>query len=225
MTLVRYCARCGSQVKTGERCTSCGGVLLHSPIPQLTERPGSEVGYDVGDWAGEERGRLIGRLIEAEIPHRFDGHELTVSASDEDFVDELVTELRNATVPVVPSPSEPRRGKTHTNAQKRVRWVVAVGVVIALAAVAATRHHKITDRYDFTSFQDTIAGVISLDPSAPIVQDELDTMADTVCSDIKVGMPVSTIDTTVVQMLYQYGVRIINTDAPRAVEGDAVEFV
>ncbi|MHB1535375.1 MAG: hypothetical protein ACYC1D_12360 [Acidimicrobiales bacterium] len=52
-----------------------------------------EVGYRLETWSAFGRSRLIERLIDAEIPHRFEAEELVVAAADEAEVDDLVEEL------------------------------------------------------------------------------------------------------------------------------------
>jgi hypothetical protein len=56
----------------------------------LPREPGSEMEYDLSDWGSEERALLTGRLIEADVPFRWESGLLVVAAQDEQLVDEVL---------------------------------------------------------------------------------------------------------------------------------------
>ena len=100
MGKVWYCANCGYEVGSRGRCHSCREKLVPSDLPEL-EPAGdeNEVGYRVGWWADEDRGRLIGYLNVLQVPHRFEEDELVVLAEDEARVDDLLEELALSSPP------------------------------------------------------------------------------------------------------------------------------
>jgi len=57
------------------------------PIPR---EPGSEVEYDLADWENDTRALVTGRLIEADIPFRWEGGFLVVAAQDESMADAVL---------------------------------------------------------------------------------------------------------------------------------------
>ena len=94
MTRVWYCANCGYEVHSRGRCHACRAKLVPSAMPEL--EPGAEedeVGYRIDGWTDRDRGRLIVRLNDLGIEHRFEEEELVVDASDEARVDDLVAVL------------------------------------------------------------------------------------------------------------------------------------
>lgn len=100
MGKVWYCANCGYEVGSRGRCHSCREKLVPSDLPEL-EPAGdeNEVGYRVGWWADEDRGRLIGYLNVLQVPHRFEEEELVVLVEDESRVDDLLEELALSSPP------------------------------------------------------------------------------------------------------------------------------
>lgn len=100
MGKVWYCANCGYEVGNRGRCHSCREKLVPSDLPEL-EPAGdeNEVGYRIGWWADEDRGRLIGYLNVLQVPHRFEEEELVVLADDEERVDDLLEELALSSPP------------------------------------------------------------------------------------------------------------------------------
>jgi hypothetical protein len=94
VTRIWYCANCGYEVASRGRCHACRARLVPSPLAEL--EPGAdddEVGYRIEDWTDRDRGRLIVRLNDLGIEHRFEGDELVVDSSDEARVDDLVAVL------------------------------------------------------------------------------------------------------------------------------------
>lgn len=64
---------------------------MASALPELEEgEEEDEVGYRLDDWDDRDRGRLIEKLNELGIVHRFEDDELVVGAEDESRVDDLV---------------------------------------------------------------------------------------------------------------------------------------
>jgi hypothetical protein len=51
---------------------------------------GSEMEYDLSDWNAQARAILTGRLIEADIPFRWEGGLVVVAAQDERLVDDVI---------------------------------------------------------------------------------------------------------------------------------------
>ncbi len=101
MTRIWYCRNCGYEVGSRGRCHLCRERLVASALPELPAgEEDDEVGYRLEGWADRERGRLIERLNELEIGHRFEDDELVVAADDEARVDDLVEE----------APAEPDQG-------------------------------------------------------------------------------------------------------------------
>lgn len=68
------------------------------PIPLRDEETPVEYGLD--EWPDAERGTLTTALIEAEIPHRWDGATLYVPAAAEAAVDDLLDSLEAGTLAV-----------------------------------------------------------------------------------------------------------------------------
>jgi hypothetical protein len=94
-----YCPNCGYEVTARGRCHACKERLVASALPQLESGDeDDEVGYRLGDWADRQRGRLIERLNDLEILHRFEDDELVVSPEDEARVDDLVADVSAAGV-------------------------------------------------------------------------------------------------------------------------------
>jgi hypothetical protein len=94
VTRVWYCANCGYEVNSRGRCHSCRDRLVPSALPQLEIGPeDEEVGYRIDGWTDRDRGRLIVRLNDLGIEHRFEDDELVVDSSDEARVDDLVAVL------------------------------------------------------------------------------------------------------------------------------------
>ena len=58
--------------------------------------PGSEMEYDLSDWDSDGRALLTGRLIEADIPFRWESGFLVVAAQDERLVDEVLDETEDS---------------------------------------------------------------------------------------------------------------------------------
>jgi hypothetical protein len=56
----------------------------------LPREPGSEMEYDLSDWDSDSRALLTGRLIEADVPFRWESGLLVVAAQDEQLVDEVL---------------------------------------------------------------------------------------------------------------------------------------
>jgi hypothetical protein len=74
-----------------------------SALPQLAEgSEDDEVGYRIEDWDDADRGRLIEKLNQLGILHRFEEDELVVDAEDESRVDDLVAMIAAS----VPDPDE-----------------------------------------------------------------------------------------------------------------------
>ena len=77
MTRIWYCRNCGYEVGSRGRCHLCRERLVASALPELPAgEEDDEVGYRLEGWADRERGRLIERLNELEIGHRFEDDEL-----------------------------------------------------------------------------------------------------------------------------------------------------
>jgi hypothetical protein len=94
LSKVWYCRNCGYEVGSRGRCHACKEKLTLSALAELPVGPeDDEVGYRIDGWGGAERGELIVRLNDLGIPHRFEGEELVVEASDESRVDDLVAVL------------------------------------------------------------------------------------------------------------------------------------
>jgi hypothetical protein len=94
VTRVWYCANCGYEVNSRGRCHACREKLTPSALPELQSGPDDEeVGYRIEGWTDRDRGRLIVRLNDLGVEHRFEGDELVIDASDEDRVDDLVATL------------------------------------------------------------------------------------------------------------------------------------
>ena len=90
-----YCLNCGYEIEHRGRCHRCKARLVASPLAPLGGLDeDDEVGYRIGSWSEEARGRLIVALIRANVEHRFDDDELVVAADDEDKVDDLLAELQ-----------------------------------------------------------------------------------------------------------------------------------
>jgi hypothetical protein len=91
VTRVWYCRNCGYEVTSRGRCHACREKLTASELPELPAgSEDDEVGYRLNDWDDADRGRLIERLNELGILHRFEDDELVVDAGDESQVDDLV---------------------------------------------------------------------------------------------------------------------------------------
>lgn len=94
MTRVWFCANCGYEVHSRGRCHACKAKLVPSALPELDTGPeDEEVAYRIDGWMEADRGRLIQRLNDLGIQHRFEEEELIVEASDEARVDDLVALL------------------------------------------------------------------------------------------------------------------------------------
>jgi hypothetical protein len=95
MNKVWYCPNCGYEVGSRGRCHQCRERLVASALPELQagDEDDDEVGYRLEEWTDRDRGRLITRLNEREILHRFEGDELVVAADDEERVDDLTAEI------------------------------------------------------------------------------------------------------------------------------------
>jgi hypothetical protein len=94
MTKIWYCANCGYEVTSRGRCHLCRQRLVASDLPELpAAEEDDEVGYRLEGWVDRERGRLIERLNDLEIQHRFEDDELVVPADDETRVDDLIADL------------------------------------------------------------------------------------------------------------------------------------
>jgi hypothetical protein len=94
MSKIWFCRNCGYEVGGRGRCHACKARLSTSPLPELpVGDEDDEVGYRLEDWSPRSRGRLIVRLIEANVLHRFEEDELVVSADDETRTDDLVEEV------------------------------------------------------------------------------------------------------------------------------------
>lgn len=99
MTKIWYCRNCGYEVTRRGRCHACREKFTPSDLPQLEAGPeDEEVGYDIEGWPEPERGRLIQRLNDLGVMHRFEDEELVVDASDEARVDDLVATLADTSV-------------------------------------------------------------------------------------------------------------------------------
>ncbi len=99
MTRIWYCRNCGYEVRSRGRCHNCREKLTPSALPELESRPeDEEVGYHIEGWPAPDRGRLIERLNDLGVVHRFEDEELVVDASDEDRVDDLVAVLSESLV-------------------------------------------------------------------------------------------------------------------------------
>jgi hypothetical protein len=90
-----FCRNCGYEVTSRGRCHACKARLSSSPLPELPAgNEDEEVGYRLQDWSDGNRARLIVRLIEANVTHRFDDNdELVVGVEDESRTDDLVEEI------------------------------------------------------------------------------------------------------------------------------------
>jgi hypothetical protein len=94
VTRVWYCANCGYEVHSRGRCHACRSKLTASALPELETGPDDdEVGYRLEGWDDTDRGRLIVRLNDMGLEHRFEEDELIVHAADEARVDDLVAML------------------------------------------------------------------------------------------------------------------------------------
>ncbi len=69
-----------SSVATGSR------TATHA-VPR---EPGSEVEYDLAEWNAQARAILTGRLIEADVPFRWEGGLLVTAAQDEALADAVL---------------------------------------------------------------------------------------------------------------------------------------
>jgi hypothetical protein len=97
VTRIWYCANCGYEVSSRGRCHACRDKLTPSALPELeTGLEEDEVGYRIDGWSDRDRGRLIVRLNDMGIVHRFEDDELVVDAEDEARVDDLVAVLAEA---------------------------------------------------------------------------------------------------------------------------------
>jgi hypothetical protein len=56
----------------------------------IAREPGSEVEYDLADWESDTRALVTGRLIDADIPFRWEGGFLVVSGQDESLADSVL---------------------------------------------------------------------------------------------------------------------------------------
>lgn len=93
MSDIVTCPSCEAQyVSSAVACADCGAPLVTGPVLAPEE---NEVGYDLGDWADEERRRLAASLAEAGMPSRWEGAELVVRDQDADAVEELIDEIDN----------------------------------------------------------------------------------------------------------------------------------
>lgn len=93
MTDIVTCPSCEAQyVSTAIACADCGAPLVPGPVLAPEH---DEVGYDLDDWAEEERHRLAANLAEAGMPSRWEGTELVVRDQDADAVEELIDEIDN----------------------------------------------------------------------------------------------------------------------------------
>lgn len=94
MSKVWYCPNCGYEVHARGRCHQCRQRLVPSALPELDAAPeDDEVGYRLEEWSDRDRGRLLTRLNEMEILHRFEEDELVVAAEDEERMDDLTAEI------------------------------------------------------------------------------------------------------------------------------------
>ncbi len=99
MTRIWYCRNCGYEVRSRGRCHNCREKFTPSALPELEAgSDDEEVGYRIDGWPERDRGRLIERLNDLGIVHRFEDEELVVDASDEDRVDDLVAVLADSLV-------------------------------------------------------------------------------------------------------------------------------
>ena len=93
MSDIVTCPSCEAQyVSTATACADCGAPLVPGPVLAPED---NEVGYDLGDWADEERHRLAANLADAGWPSRWEGTELVVRDQDADAVEELIDEIDN----------------------------------------------------------------------------------------------------------------------------------
>jgi hypothetical protein len=100
VTRVWFCANCGYEVRARGRCHACKAKLVPSALPELETGPeDEEVAYRIDGWMEADRGRLIQRLNDLGIQHRFEEEELIVEASDEARVDDLVALLGESIAP------------------------------------------------------------------------------------------------------------------------------
>ena len=114
MTRVWFCANCGYEVHSRGRCHACKSKLVPSALPELETGPeDEEVAYRIDGWMEADRGRLIQRLNDLGIQHRFEEEELIVEASDEARVDDLVALLGES---IVASDEEPAGSESWTRA-------------------------------------------------------------------------------------------------------------
>ncbi|MBV9660058.1 MAG: hypothetical protein JO337_02760, partial [Acidimicrobiales bacterium] len=91
MTRVWYCRNCGYEMRSRGRCHACRDQLVASALPELPAgSEDDEVGYRLEEWEDRDRGRLIEKLNDLAILHRFEEDELVVGADDESRVDDLV---------------------------------------------------------------------------------------------------------------------------------------
>jgi hypothetical protein len=94
VTRVWYCANCGYEVHSRGRCHACRERLTASALPELPSgEEEDEVGYRIDGWTDRDRGRLIVRLNDLGLEHRFEEDELVVDAADEERVDDLMAVL------------------------------------------------------------------------------------------------------------------------------------
>jgi hypothetical protein len=91
-----------------------------------------------------------------------------------------------------------------------LRPLLPLACVIILAAGCShgTTSHDYTDS-GFPTFTDHASAVFTLDSSNIVVENALDHLARTICSDVKSGMTLSEIRPTVVQMLQAIGARVL----------------
>jgi hypothetical protein len=146
MSKIWFCRNCGYEVGGRGRCHACKARLSTSPLAELP--PGDEddeVGYRLQDWTGPSRGRLIVRLIEANVQHRFEEDELVVGAGDEARTDDLVEEVASfAAADIDPDDADVDGGEVDDPARD-ARDEQLVAQVESLSAAAARLREDPTD--------------------------------------------------------------------------------
>ena len=90
MTDVVTCGACGAQyISSATVCADCGAPLGGDRL----EPTDDEVGYDLDDWAPEQRAQLTATLVAEGVAHRWEGTELVVREVDAEGVEAHVDAL------------------------------------------------------------------------------------------------------------------------------------
>jgi hypothetical protein len=109
VALLSWCPKClFDGVAILDHCPRCGQLLIKSTVPVLPEADPDddsvlEVEYRLDEWDHDQRDRLMAKLFDYGVSHRFEGDDsLIVGAANEALVDTLVDD-----VVTPPAPEEP----------------------------------------------------------------------------------------------------------------------